>query len=179
MTIRTSKALLMSVAAAAITGCGAQGGHFVATGEESQPLLTPVGTIEIVSGLENGSPDVSDRHLLYLLILTPGLRQGWSGSSSDFGKYVTTLKHNWDTEAGSFAVSVSWDRKRDVVTIGSREFQRRAGDVFVVTVNTNGAVSGEQLPSFSAPGGASTVLRYIQQQLPNDKRISSIVLLQR
>jgi len=159
----------------AIVGCG-QGGRFVTTGVDSQGLLTPVGCVDIVTGNENGSADASDRHLLYLLILTPGLRELGSSSFSDYGKYVTTLKDQWDTEKGSFAVTLSWDRTRDVVTIGDREFDRSAGDVFVVAVDTNGAASGEQLPTLGAPSGASGLLHYIQKQLPNDKRISSIVL---
>jgi hypothetical protein len=180
MTNRNVTSLLLAVVALAMVGCGAQSGRFVTTGAELDPLLVPVGSIDIVSGYENGSADVSDRHLLYLLVLTPGLQQHWSGpSGSDFGEYVTTLNHNWDTDAGKFAVSVSWNRKRDVVTIGSQEFQRRAGDVFIVTVNTNGSVSGEQLPTLSTPAGASRLLQYVQQQRPNDKRISSVVLLQR
>jgi len=170
--------LVLPVALLAFSGCG-QLGRFVTSGEESQALATPVGCVDIVVGHERKSTDESDQNLLYLLIVTPGLRELGSGSSSDNAEYVTTLKDNWNTEKGSFAVAVSWDRKRDVVTIGSREFQRRAGNVFIVRSNPNGAVSGEQLPSLGTRTDASGLLQYVQQQRPNDKSISSIVLSQR
>jgi hypothetical protein len=173
---RLATVLVITGLGLVIVGCDGQRGKFATTGTAGWPFSNPVGSIEIVSGVENGSDDASDRHLLYLLILTPGLQGGETGGSSDYGTYVTTLIDSWDTDKGPFSVSVSWDRKRDVVIIGSREFKRSVGDVFVVTVSTNGTVSGEQLPSLSTPSDASGLLHYVQQQLPNDKRFSAIRL---
>jgi hypothetical protein len=159
-----------------LAGCDVQDGRFVTTGDESYPLLSPVGSIDIVDGEERNAALVNDQHLLYILVIAPDIQEHGSSSGSDYGKYVTTLSHTWTTEKGELSVSFSWDRQTDTVTIGKQKFIRTNGDVFVARINTNGEVSRQQLANISPHPNCQMVLQYIQQQLPNDKLISSIQL---
>lgn len=158
------------------SGCDLQDGQFVTTGDTLNPLLSPVGSIDIVDGYERKADLINDQHLLYILILTPAVQEHGSGSSSTYDKYVTTLSHTWNTEKGTFNVSISWDRQKDVVMIGNQQFTRSQGDVFVVQLNADGAISGKQLANPDLHSNPQKVLQYIQHQLPEDKLVSSIQL---
>src|SRR5208282_3154151 len=119
---------------------------------------------------------LNEQHLLYILIITPCVEEHGSRSGSDFGKYVTTLKHEWSTEKGILTVSIPWDRQTDTVTIGKQQFIREKGNVFIVRLGTKGEKSGQQLASLGPHVRCQEVLQYIQQQLPSDQLISSIKL---
>lgn len=176
LNLRLRFGLLLVGMMVASAGCGVQSGRFVTTGNTGCPLLSPVGSIDIVDGYERKAALVNDEHLLYILIVTPAVHEHGSDSGSDYDKYVTTLSHTWNTERGSFSVSIFWDRQTDVVTIGSQQFNRSNGDVFVVHLDTHGSVSGQQLPNIASHSNCRNVLRYIQEKLPNDKLVSSIQL---
>ena len=162
-----------------IIGCGVQHGRFVTTSDSSSEFSSPVGSIDIVDGYEKQpahEADVLSDHLLFILIVTSGVQEHGSNSSSDYGKYVTTLSHTWNTDKGRFAVSIPWNRQTDTVTIGKQEFVREKGDVFVVRLNANGEIFGQQLPSLGGPARYQEVLKYVQHQLPDDKIIASVKL---
>lgn len=163
-----------------IIGCGVQRGRYVTTGDSINPLLSPVGSIDIVDGYESKPAHetgmMNDQHLLYLFIITSGTQEHGSSSSSDYGKYITTLSHTWNTEKGILSVSTHWDRQADIVSVGKSEFNRAKGNVFVVRFSTNGEVSGQQLGNIGAHANCREVLNYVQQQLPDDAAISSVHL---
>jgi hypothetical protein len=171
---------LIVVVVLGVIGCGVQRGRFVTTGDTGNPFLSPVGGIDIVDGYETKPAHetgiLNEQHLLYVLIITSAVQEHGSHSSIDFGKYVTTLSYAWNTEKGVLAVSIPWNRQTDIVTIGKQEFIREKGNVFVARLNANGELSGQQ---FASPGlhvRYQDVLKYIQQQLPNDKLLSSVKL---
>lgn len=157
-------------------GCDVQYGRFVTTSDTSYPLLYPLGSIDIVDGYERKADLVNDQPLLYVLIISSASQANGSGGGSDYGKYVTTLSHTWKTDKGILRVSISWDRQADVVAIGTQKFNRSNGNVFVVHLDTNGEISGQQLPSIDSHSNCQKVLQYIQEKLPSDKLISSIQL---
>ena len=135
-----------------IVGCDVQRGRFVTTGDSGNSLLLPVGSVDIVDGYEtkpvHDTGVLNEQHLLYILIITPCVEEHGSSSGSDFGKYVTTLNHEWSTEKGTLTVSIPWDRQTDTVTIGKQQFIREKGNVFVVRLGTKGEISG-QLTGFT------------------------------
>jgi hypothetical protein len=162
-----------------IVGCGVQRGRFVTTSNEENPLLDPIGCIDIIDGYEkqpDHEADALSSHLLFMLIVTPGVQEHGSSSSSDFGEYVTTENYSWNTDKGTFSVSIPWNRQTDVVTVGKQDFIRKDGDVFIIRINENGEISGQQLPSLIGPARSEEVLKYIQKQLPEDKMVASIKL---
>jgi hypothetical protein len=116
---------------------------------------------------QSGSRDYLEQHLLYIFFITP-----WRITSE---KYVTTLSH-WNTEKGVLTVSIAWNRQTDTVTIGKQEFIRENGNVFIVRLNADGEVSGQQLASLGAHISYQDVLQYAHQQMPNDELISSVRL---
>jgi hypothetical protein len=160
-----------------MTGCNVQRGRFITTGDTFNSLVSPVGGIDIVTGYETASAKstgvVNEQHLLYLLFLTRSYQQHGANSSNDFGKYITTINHTWGTENGQLTTSIHWDRQADTVMLGTQEFIRAKGNVFVVRIDTNGVASGEQLGSLGAHSDCQEVLSYIQHQLPGDTVISS------
>ena len=115
-------------------------------------------------------------YLLYLLIITPGVQEHASSSSDDFGKYVTTLNHSWDTDKGAFSVSIPWNRQTDVVTIGKQDFLREKGNVFVVCLNLGGKIVGQQLTSLGAHSNFIELLDSVRKQLPKEELFSSLKL---
>ncbi len=172
--------LLFCLILLGVAGCDAQRGKFVTTSGNSNEFSFPVGSIDIISGYEKkptkDGGDLNEQNLLYVVILTPATNAHSSTSQNDYGKYVTTLTHSWNTEKGSFAVSIPWNRETDVVTIGKKEFVREQGNVFVVRLDTDGKISTRQLSSLRAHVHFQKVLEYVQQQLLDDKLISSVKL---
>lgn len=171
---------LFLVLALGVVGCGVQRGRFVTTGDTGNPFLSPVGGIDIVDGYETKPAHetgiLNEQHLLYILTITPFVQEHGSSGDSDFGRYITTLSQAWNTEKGAQTVSISWNRQTDTVTIGKQEFIREKGNVFIVRLNTNGEISGQQLADLGPHVRYQDVLKYIQQQLPNDELISSVKL---
>jgi hypothetical protein len=163
-----------------IVGCGVQRGRFVTTGDNENALLSPVGSIDVVDGYETKPAHetgiLNEQHLLYIFFITPCVQEHGSSGHSDFGKYVTTLSHAWNTEKGVLTVSIAWNRQTDTVTIGKQEFIRENGNVFIVRLNADGEVSGQQLASLGAHISYQDVLQYAHQQMPNDELISSVRL---
>jgi len=161
-----------------VLGCGVQQGRFVTSGDQSKTLLSPLGSIDIVDGYATKSdqePGVQyDKHLLYVLIMTSCVQEHGSSSESDYGEYFTRLSHTWNTEKGLLTVSIPWNRQTDIVTIGNQKFNRKQGNVFVVRVNSNEQIFGQQLANPASEIGFQKLLEYIQKQLPKDKLIASI-----
>lgn len=160
-------------------GCGAQRGLSTTSGEHSQALSPDVGCIDIVSGSalkRRSGADASEQNLLYLVIVLPGLKARGSGSSGDYGTYVTTLTFHWETETGSASVPVQWDRQRDTVSVSKQTFVRSKGNVFLVRREASGALTAKQVASLGPHANCSAVLHHLRQQLPNDELIASLQL---
>lgn len=116
------------------------------------------------------------QHLLYVLIVCPGVQELGMSSGTDYGDYVTTLDHTWGTKTGAITVSIPWDRRTDTVTIGKQTFSREKGNIFVVRVEPNKELVGQQLTSLGPNASFHQVLEYICQQLPKDEFIRSLKL---
>jgi hypothetical protein len=163
----------------AASGCGGQAGRFVTTGDNSTAFSSNVGCLDVVTGYETepaqATGTVNDQNLLYVAIITPAIQQHGSASSSDYARYVTTLTHSWNVESGTFTISIPWDRQKDTVTIGNREFKRIDGNIFLVEIGTNG-VSGKQFASLGPHVRLEDVIQSIRQQLPNDELVASMRL---
>ena len=158
-----------------MVGCGAQHGLFSTSGESAQALLPHPGCIDIVSGRALTEAGTSDQDLLYLVIVLPGLKARGSGSTSDYGRYVTTLTFRWETDTGSVSVPVRWDRQRDTVSVSNQTFVRSKGNVLVVRRESDGALTAKQVGSLAHANGAA-VLDHLRQQLPSDELIASLQL---
>ena len=167
---------LFLISACTLVGCNVQHGRYVTTSCDSNSFLSPVGSIDIVDGYERAAGVLNEQHLLYILIVVPGVQENGSGSRDDYGKYVTTLSHSWNTVKGTLAVSILWNRQTDIVIVGKQEFIRAKGDVFVVRLNPTGEVLGQQFANLGSHARYQDVLQYIQLQLPNDGLIASIKL---
>ena len=99
-----------------------------------------------------------------------------SGSSSDYGRYVTRITYTWDTRAGTISVPLLWDREADTVAISGQTYGRDKGNVFVVRRESNGRLAGQQLASLGPHAQFAEVLQHVRQQLTNDELIASLRL---
>jgi hypothetical protein len=167
--------LLLSVIMLGVVGCDVQHGRFSSSSERSEAFLSHIGCIDIVSGYDNDVPG-DEQDLLYILIVHPTVQAHSSSSSSDNGRYITTLNQSWETEKGTISVKVQWDRQSDIVSIGKDGFAREKGNVFVVRPDASGEMAAQQLASLGAHAGFQEVLQNIQGQLPNDGLIASLKL---
>jgi hypothetical protein len=161
-----------------IAGCGVQGGLFTTNSESSQALASPLGCIDIVSGYAQPlrAMDTPEQNLLYLVVVLPGLHARGSGSSGDYGRYVSTLTFDWDTDTGKVSVPVQWDREADKVFVSHQTFVRSKGNVVIVRREPNGAMTAKQVASLGPRADCSAVLDHLREQLPNDELVASLRL---
>ena len=167
---------IVAVGALLIVGCGDQRGRFSTSGGGFRAFSENRGFITIVDGYDRKPTrdvDRQEQHLLYLIYMCSG---GLSGSSSDYGQYVTTLNYRWNTSTGTFVVSVRWDRQADTVAIGKQKFIREKGNVFVVRLDADREVVGQQLKSLGPHADFQQVLKHAREQLANDKLMASLKL---
>jgi hypothetical protein len=170
---------LLFLFAVGFIGCDEQHGRFYMSGESYTAFRSNVGGVDIVDGYSAqpiNETDGNEQHLLYILIICPGVRAHSSTSSSDSGRYFSTLDYSWDTENGKISMQVQWNRDSDTVAIGDQKFDRNKGNVLVVRRETNGKIVGEQLSSLGTHAAFSEVLYHVQQKLTNDQLIASLEL---
>jgi hypothetical protein len=170
---------LLSAIAFGVVGCDVQRGRFTTSGVNSLAFSSHLGCIDIVDGYGAkpfNEKDAVEQHLLYVMIVCSGVQEFKSGSNSDYGKYVTTLNHTWDTKTGTLAVSIHWDRQADTVAIGKQKFTREKGNVFVVRLEANKEIVGQQLTSVGPHADFQQLLEHVHQMLPNDELIASLKL---
>jgi hypothetical protein len=168
-----------------IVGCDFQRGQFITEGGRSQALAPIVGCIDIISGhasKRSNTTDIDEQNLLYVVTLCPDVQRHDTGniaeaSTSDYGQFVTTLNHTWDTSSGEIAVAVQWDRQTDTISIGKQEFIRENGNLFIVRCKPSGERVCQQLASLGPHDGFQEVLQSIRKQSPNDQLITSLTLL--
>src|SRR6185369_6423962 len=175
---RYIECILLIGIAMVMLSCGVQKGQFVTTSTSLNSLSVPVGSVDMVVGHARGGSareTDEDANLFYVLCLVPGvLHANSSSSDSDYGKYTTTLSHAWNTEKGMFSVSIIWDRRTDVITIGNQEFLRSNGNVLFVCLDPNGKTSTQQEGNLGPHIRYQEVVQYIQQQIPTNQQISTV-----
>lgn len=162
-----------------VIGCGDQRGRFTTNGEDSRALSSQPGCIDLVYGYatEQSNANTSQlQNLIYLLIVCPGIQAQGSGTSSDYGRYVTRIIFTWDTKAEKISVPLVWDREADTVAISGQKYAREKGNVFVVRRESNGKLAGQQLASLGPHAQFAEVLQHVRQQLTNDELIASLKL---
>ena len=171
-----SLSLLLTVV---VVGCGVQRGRFTTSGEDLRVLSSHPGCIDIVYGQAGERFNENSRplqNLIYLLVVCPDIQVQGSGSSSDYGRYVTRITYTWDTRAGTISVPLLWDREADTVAISGQTYGRDKGNVFVVRRESNGRLAGQQLASLGPHAQFAEVLQHVRQQLTNDELIASLRL---
>jgi len=162
-----------------IMGCGAQRGRFGVTTETGCSFSTNIGGVYILQGSGSkpiNTTDTDDGNLLYLVIIGPIIRVHGSASRFDSEKYLTKLDYSWETEKGELTVSIHWDRQRDIISIGKKEFSREKSNLFIVRFEPGRDAECQQLTNLDPHVACQGVLESIHGQLPNDKTISALTL---
>lgn len=172
-------AVLSALAFLLTGGCGeSQRGRFIIVGERSMALSSPIGVVDIVDGRderdEGGSP--RSQALLFFVIFCPNMRPLGSEGRSDYGRYVSSFNFTWKTETGPVSTSISWDRRRDTVSIAGRSFQRQLGNVFVIRRETDGGFVPQQLSTLGERADFLGVLQHVKSELPHDPVVAGLAL---
>jgi len=168
--------VIFSIFALVLVGCGDQRGRFSTSGGSSRSFSSNLGFITILDGYNNNpvtGADKVEQHLLYLIFLCPGAP---SGTSADYGQYVTTLNYTWRGAAGNNVVAVRWDRQKDNFTVGEQEFSRQKGNVFVIRIGGDEKTTCQQLANLGPNADFQQVLEQARQQLPNDEQLKKLAL---
>jgi hypothetical protein len=167
--------LLLAIMMVFSFGCDGQRGKFLTVGVTSKGFSSFRGCIDIISGCVN-QKNTMQENLLYLVILRPGMQERNTDGGQVFGKYITTIDHRWDTDGGTYTVSVGWNRQNDTVDIGKQKFERAKGSLFVVCLESNMTSVAQQLPNPGFNVGFQQVLDYVRHQLPDNKSLESLKL---
>jgi hypothetical protein len=168
------------VVAVAIAGCNVQRGRFGADTVTAEALSPGAGCIDIVSGsalTTLHATEGGEQNLLYVVCICQAFQAHASGSSSDFGTYITTLTHTWSNAGDKVDVVISWDRSADTVLVGKQKFARDKGNVLIVRRDPVGKITARQLASIGLHASFQQVLQYIQARLPDDKVVAGLKLV--
>ena len=161
-------------------GCDIQRGRFSMARESTEDLFSRVGCVQIVSGCRlKSSVGIADDedYLLYILVVG---REGFlHGGSNEFDNqaYVTIFNHEWYVDGETNSISIRWDRRADTVSTGKYKFAREKGNVLIIKLASNGDVTAQQLGNSDLRGESHNLLKYVRSQLPQDKVIASLSLL--
>ena len=117
--------------------------------------------------------------MLYLLVVCPGLAANGRGTTTDYGQGFNAYISRWETQQGGVSVTVGWDKRADSVHIGKQQFNRNAGNAFVILRQPDGKLVATPLPNPGPDADANSALHFILQHMTNDALIASIRLPQR
>jgi hypothetical protein len=180
--INTRKAVLLIVVLGLLPGCRlASGEKYIAPSANSMDLVSHPGVFWIVPGhalLDGGRTMGPQQNLLYLLIVCPKLSASARGTATDYGESLNVYLSNWETTQGKVSISVAWDKRADMVTIGKDRFKRREGSVFVVVRQSHGELVSSQLPNPHRDLDANDALRFIQERMKDHEIVSEVRLAQ-
>ena len=168
-------AALLTLVVLGVLYCGFQLGHFTTDASRSVAISPQPGLIEIVEGTPSGS-DALHQDLLYLLIVCPDVQTHGSGNGINMDTFFTTLNYTWDINPGNISIQVKWNRQTDRVLIGDQKYIREKGNVFVVERGVTGKINSYQLPSLGSHASFPEVLKHVQQEMPNDKLVTTLKL---
>jgi hypothetical protein len=113
-------------------------------------------------------------NLVYLVVACPGLVSSGTAESSKGDTVVNVFTYTRKTPSGSVPISLKWDRRDDIVTMGGQRFGRETGNVFTVRREMNGQIISRQVSSLGPNADFPSLLRHVREQLPNDKIIDSL-----
>ena len=144
-------------------------------------LISPKGgwpaEISVVKGYKlsrEGHIEGEQQNLLYMVTGYPDANSSRSKSSDQ--QFISTRSWSWQTRGQTVSMSLSWDRRTDVVTAAGREFRRTKGNVFVFSVSPVGEVACRQLPPLGPSASGAEALHHVQRHCSDDTFLTSLRL---
>jgi hypothetical protein len=152
--------------------------------ESTEPLLARFGCVQIVSGCHLNAIGLKrddEENLLYIVIIGPVMLHGEANGDRSDGftneSFITILNHSWNDGSRASSVDIRWDRRADSISVGKYTFNRRNGDVFLMEFATDGNPHAQQFSNLEPSGGPHQLLQYLRRELPDNKVLSSMRLL--
>jgi hypothetical protein len=164
---------------------GSQLGQFSGGGGGTlASLVSPKGgwpaEISVIKGhrlSHEGLVEGDQQNLLYMVTGYPDAEDAKSSDLKNSDQqFISTRSWSWQTRGETVTMSLSWDRRTDVVTAAGREFRRTKGNVFVFSVTPNGQVVCRQLPSLSPSASGAEAWRHVQRHCSDDPFLASLRL---
>ena len=169
-----------SLLAFALLACGCQRGQFAVASSGGGPGLDPLGCYILIvrgNGLDwFGRVQQPTQTVLCVLVLAPEVQ---ARSVSDFvsdGLFTSQYRRAWQTDSGQVSYLISWNRHRDTVSMAGSQFDRSAGDTFILRRNSKDSWSVQQLPSVSGDADVVKALAEIKRLMPDDPLIRSLTI---
>lgn len=158
---------------------GEQSGQYVVASSGSRALAGVSGNLTVVQG--DPTPvtlqSTGQLQLMYILVVAPGVKSFGSGSSTSHGKYVSSWKWTWKTNAGTISIECSWDRRKGTVTAGGTTLDWKLGSAFVIVRDTSGTVSLTSVGLIDADIDKFVALQQIQAYLPQSSPAKTVTLV--
>ena len=131
MTWNMKSLIPILLTAAVLVGCDEeQRGKWIVMENESGVSGDGQFQYELFYGKKHGEEDASDL-LLAVFFLT--VEEGNYGASEvENGLYVSKVRRTWDLAEGALSAEIAWNREDDTVVVGSKEYDRSKGNVFLL-----------------------------------------------
>ncbi|MCU0713747.1 MAG: hypothetical protein MUC43_16935 [Pirellula sp.] len=155
----------------ALLGCeSSQQGQFVVTGSSGERLTPGFVHIDKYYGTPNPIPsNAKDQLLLAFITVQPNFEPNATDSSKENGPYVSVGRTAFQSAGNStLTYGMIWNRTDDKLAIGSKEFDRRDGNVFVVIGPNAPEPKYIQIPTIVETLETNAIIETVIQNCPLD-----------
>lgn len=162
-----------------LPACDIGAGSFCANGMDSTSSSTHVGCISILKGyaVEHGRAVGDRQNLVYLMILCSDTKaaadQQVGGGVEGNPMSKPFIYYTWKTTNGTARVSIDWNTRSDIISIGSQEFERAKGNAFFIERKSDGKLIAKQCGTLDSSASFPEIAKQIRENLPNDELIKS------
>lgn len=161
-----------------LSACSGGSGNFSAAGTSDLACKTHPGCLSIVHGhpLVSGGTTRRTENYLYLMVLCPGVKASENSeqSSGIDGDPITEpdIQYEWKTTSGKIHIALQWNTRTEKVLIGSNQFTRTNGNVFVIIRMPDGQLSALQCGSLGLHAEYQDAIRYIRYQCETNEIVN-------
>ncbi len=159
----------------------AQQGRFIVSGASAEQLDPSLAHVDKFFGMPNPAPaNGKDELLLAFITVGPGYNPNKIDASKENGAYVSVGRSAFHEDGKtSFVYGMSWNRTNDKVAIGSSEFDRSLGNVFLVLASNAAEPKYIQIPGIvKSVETSAIILEAIQRCPPNSEELGVLQKLQ-
>jgi hypothetical protein len=162
-----------------LCGCDVKTGHFCANGEKQIGSSSHVASLAIINGCRAANGLLGENeNLLYLMIVCPTLKLGTNesiGGGIEGDPMATPLIYNeWQTTSGEARVTIEWNTRSDSVSIGQKEFNRTAGNVFFIVRKATGELVARQCGMLGPNADFSDLIQLVRRTSDGDELVRSV-----
>ncbi len=161
-----------------LLGCeGAQQGRYVVSGSSGEQLQPGFAHIEKYYGTPNPIPaNPQDKLLLAFITVQPNFEPNKIDSSKENGPYVSVGRTAFHSAGNStLTYGMIWNRTDDRLAIGSKEFRRLDGNLFVVIGPNAPEPKYVQIPGIIDTLDTQAIIKIAVENCPTESEVSDLL----